>query len=478
MGNPIKKHIIMKNLKQLFFAGIALLMILVGTVSCKEDGAKAVSLLPSNSIMVTAFNIEALLADANTTIDKLAAYMNDDDAKEVLEMVDTKSSVLTFATNNNVAGLIASIGDRASLNKFISDIEKEGATKSKEGDFTIFTKDGIVFAHGGNHLFAITSSNAAINVSAFVKDMLKEDKNFTFLTIEIIEKLMMRESDIKMLYGDNTDTRISATFITDINFEEGKTIMNVDILKMSDELLSYSIKPTGKYNKFMTDNVGLYLLGGIKNGDALSMALRAYYDEYYSSMSQLGSAEIAVIKSIVNSYLGYISEIDGEITLGVDANLSQATLCMEVKDNDILNIINRDLGSLISSREIEDNQYVISTGLISIYYGVYNNTFYVTNSSQVKAAIKSGKEITPNMSSTAFAQKLKNKYGGMELNIAKILSNPLVAMAAGELSGIPLLNSIDRIEAINESPKKGYIEIIMKDSSRNALEIIVNELSK
>ncbi len=450
-------------------------------VSCADNsGNNVTALLPENTVLAYEIDLARLEQDANITMAELSDLVPSE-FSDVVSVIDINSGeVVMFITQDVYLGTIVNINDVEKYNELVKDYSEKSEIAGYEVSVGV---DGL-FARKDKQVILIATDDFEADLSEVFRAMVESPKENRIISLEQINNTFAGDNDIAVIMNGaipklGLDYSSYGTMVSYINFEMGKLVWDVDMLDKDNIYLDLNDKVSGDLNKFMPSDLLLYICGAIKDGEDMKEILDAEMAKVkeQAALQGVDMYDQEMVDEVIGKMQDYFSYLNGDIVLSVDNALPGARLLFEVKDASVLDKITADIASTtITPVKVNDTQYMISLGVVNMYYGVANNILYFTTTDATP--IVNNEAVSPNYTESAFAKSIQGNYGGMILHIDKVLANPMVAMLAGSYIGqIPVLGQLKDLTAVTNTNGTGVLELTMKNSEVNFLDMLVKELN-
>ena len=178
-----------------------------------------------------------------------------------------------------------------------------------------------------------------------------------------------------------------------------------------------------------------------------------------------------------------IKSINGDMAMGftdVVANIPLFRLYAETNDPAALDFLYQHkeefFGQMGNITTLKPHEYVCKLGILNIYFGVKDNTMYLTNDEDAYNNFE--KTVTPNINEAPYASEIKGKDSFAVINIETLLNIPAVKMLTG-IGGneaqlyLKLASNISNFTIYSENQKATF-ELNLKDKDTNALKQVVD----
>ncbi len=443
--------------KRISKSAVLLMLFLSIALGASAQAKGVFKLIPNEFEFAVNINIANIKSKGKITTEQLASQILGKKESVIILAADEEEPLLLFVTDNYL-GFVSKSSRKSGVNSIVDTYLTNESKRYKVGNYSVIDNgDSGVLAH--HDLYSILLLPTSSDLSSSHSDILDN----------IIKKGGTNSKLSEFASSDSDITVMDMSTINTINFEKGKIVIDVERFSGSNES-----KVSGKLNDYLINNLACFFTANIKDGDIDKLFVNPLYQ-----MLGIGSIDYGDVKDI-------LSKIDGDIAFGADATAMQLSLLAEVKDNTILQDVNKfvakELGAPTPNGK---NQYMISYGFITIYYGIKDNLLYFTTVKFTYDAVMRGRAVSPNYNNSIFAKKIANGNGGVFINLGTLKSSPILApiiatwvMGASNPMGnklVPIIFNINSVEIFDGKDKTGA-EISMIKPEVNALEQIINQL--
>lgn len=497
------------------------IMLLTVMLLASCSGEKCyVNVLPEEPGVVYAFDLKQLVQkselsaeDIRTLVDELKNTVGSGvnvQGTELLDKVfanpeesglDLRQKVYLFTdTKLAQAGLLACVNDKAKLDELVGLLETQQVVKqveNKEGYRQGLVEKGLLAYSESSCLLLFSEMEAGLQ--KWASELMGQEGKGTFSQTKAFENMERMEGDISAyasmaLLPDEYKTVMKASVpaainwrdidvVAGIHFEKGRMLLDMETV-VSDEMKKEYEKIRPIYAKETSDR---FLKLFPKDGFMwINMGLKG--ERLYEIMEKepTMAAQLQSVQSMfdLKSLLG---AIDGEVAFCI-SSVQPAVFAMlaEVKNTDFVKSFEslkpmlEMTGGQMKLLETGTNTYELqladgrmagmASGASSIYIGVKDNVFYLTNDKQCAEQ----KEADHSMKEAVWADHVSGKRCFMAMNW-----DALSAIVGGDSHRIysskdqiarMLLNYMDYItlEALDDT--HGRIEVGMKDKETNVLK--------
>lgn len=500
----------------LSFAAIALFVL--ATVSCqngKTDNSYQ-NAIPANIAGVMAFRFQQmadkaeLSESAKTQVLQILKDGMKSQNTEKLEKIfknpeesgiSLETPIIAFFGMSKNQGLVAKPVSTSKLDDLFASMKNEGidVTSTSKNGYTEVVSENLVCAYNNETVLMLFTSGNLTATQEQAAACMAQTESQSALSNEFYKKAIGKTSDVSACVSmanyldlvrtvNNMQMMSSFAFIQDstiwknlymqgeLNFEKGNIHAEIQYessdksaLEKFKQLSFIDQKQDNKFiNRFPAST--LYYVGSNLNGEKL-----------YNMVSPQLASLPAVIDQEKLKHL--ITSIDGDFSLGITKlgmmNIPSVLLYAEVKDDYPMTYIQEQLEDQITFTPNGENAVkgIIPMLNITIYMGVQNGQFYITNDSDIYARIDRPAE-NP-LGNSPQGKAMKNSYSCAFINFSAINQIPIVQMAISKTGAQAnmiknALNGADYMEAFAPSMTEAVWNFFLTDKTQNSLKVITS----
>ncbi|MFI3261560.1 MAG: DUF4836 family protein [Rikenellaceae bacterium] len=495
-----------------------LVIILISIVSCssvsKED---YVSLIPKDVTQLISINCASVYEKADldnpennkykdevkNTINKkvsgsAATLFNSIIDDPSIAGIDLNAPIYMFLTGGEILNpsLVAKMNDTALFEALIQELVNEEALKATvEADgfkYSEFTQDNAALLYDDKSVLIVVEAgnkeNSAIQIGT---KLFEQSKPENIYDNEGFTKMLSFDGDIKLISSVKslpkeinsqlkTLNSMSDIDITNLNvigslrFDKGEVNLDIsyytedaELKNMLADLLKNTKELNGNLLKMIPGDALAAIVYYVK-GDAISKQIEE---------TKEFTKEFAKDPQTKEDILNFVKTINGDFVFSpvYINNMSDYSILAyaEIESNgaDALEAIynNKKINNKLFVKK-DENQYAYESRYISIYFGIKDDLFYLTN----KKNQEIGKTENPSIASTY--KSYEDKYSYMMVNFGEVLD---VVNKMGMTRQIPrkirpVLNELKYLEAGNTTNGDANIKVILNNSDVNSLKFFLD----
>lgn len=498
--------------KFFLFCATAVALILC---SCSKSDYRTA--LPADASIVFSVNNDALATKANVgdftqsplykVIEQGMSHsgLSADDQAYVLSLaahpgqmgIDTAADLYGFMTDldsrmNPRAGIVAKVGNRGDLDKFVEWIEKQAdgemavveeekitflaSTDSGDAPVLAYTDDTFLFYYSpdmnaeetkaeAKKLFAQKQEESLVGV-AHMADFFRGGNDMQVMVSYGSMMAAMQEQAAMQMTGMEFMSKMVLFMTT--NHEQGQVVTDARIAFTDEqaeqqfaELAAMSGKIKGDFLKMLPDqNIGI-MAANLKG---------AKMYEIFEKMPM-----VAMVLAMAPEAKSIVSALDGDFALafhGATANAAYLTFIAEVNDPAVLEKIKALIPSEANMVPDGNNAKIDLGNGLMLHFGVIGNTLYATTFEGALPYL-SGAE------GSAYAGRMSTLFGDthqvfhVDFALVRELLDKLVADGAIDRQvamAFPILDLFESIEVTAPDPMNAKMVLRMTDKERNAAE--------
>lgn len=514
-------------MKQFFtlFKGACLATVALLTVAC-GGGADYRSALPADAFMTLSFNPAALSEKSNAGAfadSELFARINEELAGVESLSAEQKEYYLSLLKNpaetgvdmdrdsymfftlegENPAqptgrgGLLLPLADRAKFDAFIAQVNAASGLEVEQSGTISYVRVGeqsdvsVVCAFNEAACMLFVSQENPEECLSRVKDLFAQKTDKSLIGNRAIAERLAGKNDINVVLSYaalmpmlKSNPMVAAmpamealggvSLLGSMNFEKGRIVVDGAMAFADDaakakleELYGYVMPQTGKLLRYLPAQSIAAMGMGLNGGKLFTML---------SSMPGYGMLMAnPMVKQVMEAF-------DGDLLLGFSGMLPGgqypvASLLAQVKDAGVMQLLVSNLGGMPLVETAKD-QYSISMGGVSAFFGVKDNVLYITSDAAVKTALdgsqiesfESHKELFKDQASSFFVD-----FRGVVALVGQLTAG--VGATDGARMALEVLGLFNRME-LSGTTEGGRMVVYMTDGERNALETICAETGR
>lgn len=505
----------------LSFAAAALLALSI--VSCKETGtsnyqqvipadASAIFAIRAQQMSEKAEMSEAAKAQVLKVLKDGLKSQNVEKLEEIFKNpeasgISLKEPVVVFATmkdGKGSVGIAAKVMSQSKLNNLFSTLQNEGvstAPEKKSGYSEAIIENTAVCAYNDNSLLILATQQDLPATQEQAAAYMNQSEQQSALSNEFFKKALSKETDLSccVSMSDYWDTffryyaknlampfPMDSALWTDIymaaslNFEVGDiaaafTYESADksALKRIEDVTFCEKKQNNTFlNRFPAST--LYYVGLNVNGEKLTK----YFDNQFKGLPQ--SVNTDDLKKLLSSIHGDFSF--GLTKLGV-MGIPSVLAYAEVKDNYPLTYIQEQLKDQVQFIPNGNDAYkmIIPMLNMTIYVGIQNNQFYMTNDPELYSRID--KPADKPLGDSPQGKELKSTYSCALINFAAIRQLPIAEMMIDKMGpqGQMVKNALEASDYMNAyapTLTTSFGNFYLQDKTQNSLKVITGGLEQ
>lgn len=414
--------------------------------------------------------------------------------------LDLRKNVYFFVESQSTsAGLVASVRDDGKVEDLLDELRKQQLCEEpRESEGCTWTVMGrVLVAYNGDTFLAIADpkGGAASDMQHTAAMMLRQKENEGFCGTDGFKRMKEAKGDIvamtsldmlpmqysaMLTMGGSADMKLQdVKMMATVNFENGKVVADIENLstdktfnELSKQLYQATSPVKGSYLPTFAENTVVWMSANVDGSKLYSLlnGNATISQELENSMMPIDfeaifnavKGDVAVVSPnpLTSGFVAYADVTDAgflQTFEGLKPLLAltggQMVLRNEGKDAYRFQMLD---GRVLGMRP----------GPASLWFGVKDNRFYLTND---VALLEAPKGTT--LESTPWAGQVKGKRFFMGVNFA-----PAVAVAGTFMRGssqlapaMAVLGGFDYLTVETFDEKKGRIELVMKDRNRNVL---------
>lgn len=509
----------MKTLSVLVrMAVMAAVVALMTACSGKSDYRSA---LPENTMLAVAFQPAQLVAKSGVNAETMAqsplyqrfveqmdasGILSDEEKEQVLSLLThpEESGIdgsrpsyffvapVTADATEFVGGLLAPVGDAAKFSALIDRINaRSGSLVVKEDELSVVRigeNSGLsgLCAYNAEAVMCCFGQGSYESLSAYVKERFAARNSESLLADATVAEFFSAKNDIDMLLSFKdlmqlysqlptgtlpmTDALAGVRMAGSMNFEKGRIAVTGRMLYASKE----AEEQMKAFYTYVRDQKGV-LLKYLPATSIATIGFGMVGSELYTTLSQMPGYGMMLANPMVKQVF---DALEGDLVINFSGMLPdgvypQATLLCEVNDPAVVDNLLAALPGLPVVKS--GSGYSMSTGGVTLFFGVKEKVLYLTSDAVVKAALD-GDKIE---SLTAQESLFRGNVSSMYLDCVR-LNTLLVGYAAPFSQLQPAVEMLSLFTDVQAWGTKDRSEMIvrMQDETRNALESICMEVGR
>lgn len=501
-----------------FIAFYSLLML--AFASC-TDGNQYINALPEDAAAVVAVDLEQLASKSgigeSTTESVVGALKSEikggdvmidrivkDPSESGLELTD---KVYLFVTSQcRTVGLLARVSSKNKVDRLVELLQQQhfcGAPVESDG-CTWTTLGGMALAAYTNHAFLLLANTEGGEPSGLQHRSamwLRQKDGEGFAALPDFEKLKESTKDLAGLVSLNLIPRqyltpltmgVSAnlklddikSFVT-LNFEDGMIVMDAESLTtdtLANEFLKKQLEATGRVNgrylDFLPVNTGLWMVGNVEGGKLYNLLCEnpTIRQQFENSMMPIDLQ--LIFNSIKGDVVFAMPMAQRKESFIVYADVTNSEFLKTFEDLKPLLALTGGAVKLVNIgpeeyefRVADASVMGLNAGKVSLWFGVKDRHFYLTNDQSLVNCRISGSTL----SECEWSKRVKGKRYFMALNMNTMLQGKLLQSATPLPFIFSVLNLSDYVTVESADGKEMHIEWRLKKRTENALKQFVGD---
>ena len=486
-------------------------------VSCGGD-ADYRNLLPADSFMTVSVDAASLMAKSgaceaacNPLLDRLKAELGKAEALSAEEKeyllsllenpaesgLDLKKELYLFMSMGGTdindpevgIGLLFAVGDRAKLDALVARIDEKSGTEAVTGNGVSMVKIGEeaefagVCAYDDLACLLYFKANPGAGAEERVRELFAQKRGGSLMGDKAAAAQLSARNDVNMVMSyanlpmvtgnpmlgamPMMDVLKGALMTGSVNFEKGRVVCDAAV-SYKDKASKEKAAAFYAYVKPQTGDLLRYVPAG--SIGAVSYGLDG--EKLYAMLAAMPGYGMMLGNPMVKQVL---DAFDGDCLISFsgmtqDGRFPVASLLAQVDDPAVMQTIVANLAGM-SVRQTAENEYVFTSGEVSVLFGVKNKVLYCTTDAAVKSALDGAKI----ESLTSLDGIVKGQSCTFWLDFKGL--SALVARLAGEAgtpqaeAALAVLGMFDDMEAYS-TPEGGKLVVNMADKEQNAFRTI------
>lgn len=414
----------------------------------------------------------------------------------------TDKVYLFITPHSNAFALLAKVDKEGKVEDMLEALKKEQiCTELKKEDGSTWTRMGDALCAFNNGTFLLMKSNTgdALSLKGTLLALMRRDAENSFANTNDFAKLSAAQGDIstvmnmsflpndlimQMRMGMPADLKPEdIKYLLTATFEKGKVVVDMETLIENKELIAtYEKQSTasapikGTYMEYFPAGTLAWVCGNI-NG-------KAVYELLCENPTIRQSLENPMLPVDIKRIF---ASIHGDIAVGYSSLTSNELLMYaDVTNKDFLQAF-EDLRPLLAMTggQMQLNltgkdQYEFRMYRQSIWFGVKDNMFYLSNNEQL--ADEAGRRYGVSLQNTPWADEVTKNRFFMAFNVAQLVkemqgnSGPARMTGSDAVMFNAILGPCDYMDLMVPDWKRAQMNIIMKDKDVNVLQLIIRGL--
>lgn len=421
--------------------------------------------------------------------------------------IDVTEPVYFFLSNRfSLPTLVAKVSDENRLHASLEILDKE-----KISTVPVTEADGYSYMQVDKSFFAFNKNVAILclldknltmeEAQKSITALMKQDQKNSIASKEFFKKVNNGKGDVnfytktestfnkefssQLAWGLSSKIKPEdLNFLGHLTFEKGQITFggecyteNEEVKRLLKEQEKVFKKIEGNFmGYFPNSTLGFFNLA--INGKELYNLLKEN-KEFRQSLSM---AKAADVEKLLQTFDGDLSV--GVINVSLDKMPTFAAYA-KVKENDFLQELYKRKNELgLSKRDqllqLDKNKYVLKSGANHLFFGIKEQTFYVTNDDLIYKNIAT--ETAHSLKETPFFSEMKGKMCFSVLNISELLELPMVkmlmALGGEEMKMYGDATANASVLTLSSDSEQSELKLVLKDQKTNALKQIVDFAKK
>lgn len=511
-------------MKKSLFTRLALVAAMVAVVSaCSDKAPEYTNVIPADASSVVSLNMKSLADKAGLNdkenkeakekiIEAMKSGMNAATFQQ-MEMIlkDPKKSGVDVAKPLYIfssealpsVSVVAKVSSEDDLHALLETMVKENVCQPISGG------DGYQYTVIGNQLFLaytpslllVTSYRGNTQLEKLKQGLtalLKQDADKSIASTEVFKRMQKLGGDIDAMFSPMALMGPYAGMISqqdlpyDINlkdlqmlgslsFDKGKISMKYENFTESPEL-----KALFEKQQKATRPIENTFLKYFPKSTLFFVSLGINGEEFYNILLENEQFKKNFSIAKANEVKELFATFQNDVTLGLTNftmdNNPTFLMYASVKSATPVQMLYEKKAELGLKRgedilKLGENEYVYKSRKLNLFFGVRDNSLYVTNDEMQYKSID--KAVNPSLKDTDFASIIKGKRSAMVINTEAILALPIVKMlseygGAQYATTFALIDKISYADVVGTPENNAEMVIQLKDKNENSLKQIVN----
>lgn len=493
----------MEKKKRNLIIGVAavVLVVVLCLVCCRKSSDKYCSAIPSDAVGLVRLDAAGFIKKHNIDLDGLKSLMGPMDGMLDNSGIDLEKPIYAFATPKGSLGFVAKMKSTEDLKTLVKSVGRMmGAKLSEKQGYNWIDMGDILVCFDANKLLGL--SNAGMNARKDMIALMEQDEDESVMGTKLFESVGKIEQPFAILTNINTildaagpegqmalaqsaklydlepeDMDMNFTLTFDVVKDKAVLAFNYDPLSSAlknkmDEFAKMFTPNTGKFINTISDDPLVWGCAHLE-GDKFGKMIEDAIETQLSSASN--STEMIALHAIKDAFLKVIESFNGDINF-VMPSLDEPNFLVQadVKNNEILSLIEmagKESQGIVPVMKAGENSYTIALDNNVILAGVKNNSFYLSNSTDMTA--KLGKEVDSRIEN--LKKDICNSYFYLTVDAQSLIG---LLMQQSDLkmlmaSFIGRLTQLDRLTLRNTSAYGVELTLSVKDG-KDFIETLFN----
>lgn len=502
--------------------GLVLLVVVTFLTSCSENN-EYTNAIPKDAAMVVSFDFKTMAQksgingkEGEAVVTKLTDALKsglEGEAYKTVEMIVKNPSesglslsdkVYMFITpNSNTFALLAKVSNESKLKSLMQSLNDQqlcSDLKSESGCTWASLSNGICAYNNGTFLLMGGYQGEPEGMKNTLLILMRQDKANSYASTTDFNKLkeakgeintvvnmsvLPREATMQARMGMPADLKLEdIKYLISTSFEKGKIVLNFETLVENKDLIAMYEKQAdasallkGSYMEYFPANTLFWVAGNI-NGERVYELLCENPTVKQSLENPMLPIDLKTIFSAIRGDIavGYGSLLNNDLLVYADVTNKEFLKAFE----DLRPLLAMT-GGQMSLNSIAPDEYEFRMYPQSIWFGVKNNMFYLSNNKQ--AAVEAGRRFGVSLQNAPWAAEVTKNRCFMAFNTVELLKEVNEDVNLSRMIGQEMLIAMKNIigpceyvDVMAPDWRGGQMNIVMKDKDINVLQLIMRGL--